>query len=204
MRRFLFIVLLATSAIRAQTGRDIVAQMLPSDALLPNAQALGLTADQQARLCEGLQPLQGEVIPLQNQLRDMTSAFVALLSQEKPDEAAVLARFSEMEAAEAKIKVLRLKMTLVAKVVLSADQQQRAMSLRGTAQPAVAGSGDTIRLKLQRVRDGIERMKSEGRNVTQVRELWAEFQKRAELRHHQLAMQALNQALAIVETEVKP
>lgn len=203
MRHLILLLLIATAMLHADTGRDIIAQMLPADALLPNAQTLGLSTDQQTHLRDRLLPLQRELAPLQNQLREVTSGFVTLLSAEKPDEAAVLAKFAEVEALESKIKVLRLRMTLAAKSVLNADQQQRAMSLRGSI-PALAPAGDSIRTKLQRVRDGIERMKREGRDVTQVAALWAEFQKRAELRHHQLAMKALNDALAIIEGEKKP
>lgn len=200
--RYLFIISFAlTAMLHAETGRDIVAQMLPTDALLPNAQTLSLSAEQQERLREQLLPLQREVAPLQGQLRELTAGFVVLLSVNKPDEAAVLAKFAEVEALESKIKVLRLKMTLAAKAVLSVDQQQRAMALRGSMPPPLPGAGDSIRSKLQLVRDGIERMKIDGRDVTQVAALWAEFQKRAELRHHQLAMKALNDALVIVEAE---
>ncbi len=204
MRYLLFVIFAVSTLLHAETGRDIVAQMLPVDALLPNAQTLGLSAGQQTQLRERLLPLQREVMPLQGQLREVTAGFVAQLSAQKPDEAAVMAKFTDVEALESKIKVLRLKMTLIAKSVLSVDQQKRAMALRGSGPSPMAGSSDTIRSKLQRVRDGIERMKRDGRDVTQVAALWAEFQKRAELRHHQLAMKALNDALVIIEGERKP
>jgi hypothetical protein len=203
MKRILLFLLWCCATLRGATPQELVAQMLPSDLLLPNAAALELSPEQQQRLREKLTPLQREMPPLQKQMGDLNTALVALLAETKPDEDTVLAKYHELEAVESRIKVLRMKMTLVAKSVLSAEQQEKARSLRGAPAEPVPGNGDTIRAKLQRVRDGLERMKREGRDVTQVRELWNQFQQHAERREHQLAMKALNEALALIEAPGK-
>ena len=203
MKRILFLMLCCCASLYAATPQELVAQMLPSDLLLPNAAALGLSPEQQQRLREKLTPLQREMPPLQKQMGGLNSALIALLAETTPDEDAVLAKYHELEAVESRIKVLRMKMTLAAKSVLSAEQQEKARALRGAPTEPVAGNGDTIRGKLQRVRDGLERMKREGRDVTKVRELWNQFQEHAERREHQLAMKALNEALALIEAPAK-
>ena len=86
-------------------------------------------------------------------------------------------------------------------ISVTAEQQEKAAALKPAsgAPAAPSGAGDTIRAKLKRVRDGIERMQREGRDVSRVRALWSEFQKHAEQREHPLAMNALNEALQLVE-----
>jgi hypothetical protein len=189
-------------ALWGATPKDLVEQVLSPDVVLGNAEALGLTNEQQQQLQEAIAPLQRAMWPAQQHMRARNDELVELLAAPKPDEAAVLAKFAELESAEAKVKALRLRMTLAAKAVLSAEQQAKAASLRdgGSAGVPKYGDGKLITEKLQRVRDGIARMQREGRDVEQVRALWDEFQKRAELRHHQLALKALNEALRIVET----
>ena len=173
--RHLLLYLFVTVTAHAQTGREIFREMLPSDLLLPNASTLGLDATQQQRLREGLGPLQAEAAPLQRQLTKLNVDFVKLLAESKPHDDAVLTKYAEMEAVESRIKLLRLKMTLLAKQVLSAEQQQQAKSLRGSVTSHASESMPLLREKLERVRTGIERMKTEGRDVTRVRELWNEF-----------------------------
>ncbi len=195
-----FLIFLASFAALAATPQDLLAQMLPTDLLLPNAAALGLSPEQQQRLADGLAPLQREMQPLLPKMQAANGALVTLLSAAQPDETAVLSKYAELEAVESQIKRLRLQMTLVAKSILSADQQQRARSLRETSTATAPGSGETIRAKLQRVRDGLERMRREGQDVEAVRTKWAEFQKHAEAREHQLAMKALDEAIALIES----
>src|SRR5262245_29681926 len=202
-KRILLLTLWCCATLRAATPQELIAQMLPSDLLLPNATALELSPEQQQRLREKLTPLQREMPPLQKQMGDLNTALVALLAETNPDEDTVLAKYHELESVESRIKVLRMKMTLAAKSVLSAEQQEKARALRGAPAEPAAGNGDTMRAKLQRVRAGIERMKREGRDVTKVRELWNDFQQHAERREHQLAMKALNEALALIESPGK-
>lgn len=198
--RLLALFIFVCAAVHAATPQDLVAQMLPSDLLLPNAAALSLSAEQQDKLREGLTPLQREMPALQQQMQAANTALVALLAEAKPDDAAVLAKYAELEGIESRIKVLRLKMTLVAKSVLTAEQQQRARTLReGPAAANAAGSGETIPAKLQRVRDGLERLKREGRSTSEVRAKWLEFQQHAEAREHPQAMKALDEALGLIE-----
>ena len=178
---------------------EIVSEMLPTELLLPNAAALNLSIEQQNRLREGLPPLQSESLSLQRQLGVLNAELVRLIAMPKPVDELVLKKYSEVEAVESRIKVLRLKSTLLAKSVLSTEQQQQAKSLRGTIPSFASESMPLLREKLERVRNGIERMKAEGRDTTRVRELWDEFQKRADLRHYKLAMEALHGALALVE-----
>ena len=50
-----------------------------------------------------------------------------------------------------------------------------------------------------RYHEYLERWKREGRDVTRVRELWAQFEQAAEKRHHAEARRALDEALALLD-----
>ena len=187
------------ASLMAAPPPNLLLKMLPPDVVLENAEALSLTPDQVQRLNTAILPMQRQAWPAQQQVLLLNSQLVAMLEADKPDEQAVMSKFAELEQAESLVKQLRIKMTLEAKKVLSAEQQQKAMALTA-AQYAPSGSeGPLLREKLLRVRDGIALMQSQGRDVSHVRELWQTFQKQAEMRHFNQAQKALNEALELVE-----
>lgn len=186
----------------AQTGGGLLDQMLPPEVVLPNATLLGLDDTQREKLRSGLAPLQNAMRPLQAQMHRAELDLVTMLAAPKPDEAAVLAKFADLGELEGKVKVIRLKMTLLVKSELSAEQQTQAMALK-TAQPTLPGDGSRIRDKLMQVRDGLARWKAEGRDVTEVLRLWEQFQQFSERHWHQQAIRALDDALKLLESPKK-
>lgn len=182
--------------------QDLIAQMLAPETVLPNAEAIGLSAQQRETLQREIAALQTRMGPLQQRMREETGALVAMLAQARPDEAAVLAQYEKLNATENEVKRLRVRMTLQVKAILTAEQQAKARELRSGAVGASARDG--IAGKLQRVKQGLERWKHEGRDVTRVRELWEEFQQAAEKRHHAEARRALDEALAILDAATAP
>lgn len=190
----------------AASPQDLIAQMLPPEIVWPHAQSLALTAEQVAELKSGYDTLQLEMAPLQERMRASTAALVELLSQPKPDEKAVLSQFADLEQIESRLKIVRLKMTLVSKSVLTPEQQEKAYGIKETkaASAGTAGGENTIRTKLYRVKTGLERWRTEGRDTTEVRALWDKFQRHAEKREHRQAMAALDDALRILEATKTP
>ena len=200
---FLFIAALMTaSPAPAQTGSSLLDQMLPPEVILPNAAALGLDGTQREKLRLGMASFQNEMRPLQVQMHRAERELVTLLAEPKPDEAAVLAKFADLSVLEDKVKVIRLRMTLLAKSVLSAGQQAEAMALKQT-QPTLPGDGSQMRDKLKRVRDGLARWKTEGRDTTAVLKHWEQFQEFSGRRWHQQAGRALDDALKLLESPEK-
>lgn len=195
----ILICLLSATSVRAQSAASLIEKMLPPEVVLPNSAALGLDGSQRNRLNSGIASIQAEMRPLQGKMHATEGELIALLAAPKPDEAAVLAKYAELDALEGKVKVLRLRQTLLAKSVLTAEQQAKAFALK-SAQPTLPGDGERVRDKLQRVRDGIARWKAEGKDTARVVAAWNEFQRNAERRWHQQAMRSLDEALALLES----
>jgi Spy/CpxP family protein refolding chaperone len=205
MKRLLFLFLpvwMLNVSASAQANTGLLDQMLPPEVILPNASELGLDAAQREKLRGGLAPLQDEMRPLQAQMHHAERELVTMLAAARPDEAAVLAKFADLNDLESRVKVLRLKMTLLVKSVLSAEQQTKAMALK-KAQPTLPGDGGRIRDKLMRVRDGLARWKQEGRDMTEVLRLWEQFQQFSERHWHQQAFRALDDALKLLDEPKK-
>jgi Spy/CpxP family protein refolding chaperone len=173
-------------------------QMLPPEFVLPNSAAIGLSAAQSQALTQGITKLQAQMRPLQAQMYQAEADLTRLLVAAKPDDAAVLAKYADLDALESEVKQLRLRMTLLAKSVMTPEQHAKALSLKA-ARPTVPGDGRWLRERLERVRDGIARWEREGRDVSRVTELWQEFQSYSQKHWFQKADQALEEALALLE-----
>jgi Spy/CpxP family protein refolding chaperone len=95
--------------------QDLLEQMVPPEIVLQHAEEIGLTDAQRQVLRGEAAALEAKMKPWQRQMREETVALVAGLTQEKPDEAAVLAQFEKLNRVEAELKRLRLLMTLEAR-----------------------------------------------------------------------------------------
>lgn len=191
--------LLLASAAQAQSSSRLLDQMLPPEFVLPNTAAIGLDDTQRQALNTGITDLQTRMRPLQAQMHRAEQELVTLLGQAKPDEGTLLAKYGELDALEGKVKVLRLRMTLLAKSVMTPEQHAKAVQLK-SAQPTIPGDGSWVRDRLQRVRDGIARWKKEGRDVSRVNALWEDFQKNVERHWYQQANRSLDEALRLLES----
>lgn len=186
----------------AASPRDLLEQMVPPEIVLQNADEIGLTDAQRQGLRREAAALEAKLKPLQQQLREETAALVAVLTQEKPDEAAVLAHFDELNKVEVELKRLRLLMTLRMKAGLSAEQQAKARRLHAAA--GTAGRLGGMAAKLERLKQGIERWKREGRDVTQARELWERSRRLSEEGRDADAGAVLDEAQAILDAPPAP
>jgi Spy/CpxP family protein refolding chaperone len=189
------------SAAAAQSPRDLPEQMIPPDLVLAQAEAIGLSAAQRQAVRRVQAELQPRMPPLLRQMRQERDALVALLALEKPDEAAVLAQFEKLNAVETELKRLRIQMTVGVKKVLTAEQQAKALALQGKrlSDSTAAAGPDTLPAKLQRVKEGLEQWKREGRDVTPLRELWERFRAAEDKGYYRQARQALDEAIALLD-----
>jgi Spy/CpxP family protein refolding chaperone len=182
----------------AASPQDLFEQMVPPEIVLLHAAEIGLTDAQRHTLRRAAAALEAEMKPWQQKMREETVALVASLSQEKPDEAVVLAQFEKLNKVEVELKRLRLLMTLRMKAELTAEQQAIARKLN-----AAAGSAPrlgSMAAKLERIKQGIERWKRDGRDVAQVRELWERSLRLSEEGRDTDARAVLDEAQTLLDT----
>ena len=185
----------------AESPRELLEQMIPSDLVLAQADVLGLDARQRQAVLRLQADHYSKMPPLLRRMRQERDALVTLLAQEKPDEGAVLAQFERLNAVEADVKRLRFRMAVGVKKVLTAEQQTKALALQGTRLSeggAAAGAG-TLAARLERVKDGLEQWKREGRDVTPLREKWERFREAEDKGFYRQARQALDEAIALLD-----
>ena len=189
------------SARAAESTRDLFEQVIPPELVLAEAEAIGLDAGQRQAVQRIQAELQPRMPPLLRQMREERDALMALLSADKPDEAAVLARFDKLGAAETEFKRVRIQMTLRIKTVLTAEQETRALALQGRrlTESGAATGADTLPAKLERVKEGLEQWKREGRDVTPLRERWERFRAAEDKGFYRQARQALDEAIALID-----
>ena len=183
------------------SAQDLFDELVPPDLVLAHSEALGLRAEQRRAIERVLRELHPQMPPLARRMREERDVLVALLKVERPDEAAVVAQFEKLTAVETELKRLRLQMTARTKRVLTAEQQEKALGLqREKALGRGPGAGtESVQAKLQRVRDGLEQWKREGRDVTRLRALWERFREAEDKGFYRQARQALDEAIALLE-----
>ena len=183
----------------AALPQDLIEQMVPPGIVLPHAREIGLTDAQRQALQPEADALEAKIKPCQQQIREETSALVALVSQEKPDETAVLAQLEKLNAVEFEFKRLRMLMTLRMKAGLTAEQQAKVRRLNAAANSGPRPGG--VGAKFERIKQGLERWKSEGRDATQVREKWERSQHLAEEGRYDQARALLDETLADLDAQ---
>ena len=156
------------------SARNLPGLMPAPESVLQHAGEIGLTAGQQAKLESEVRELKMEERKLSEQVRRESDALAQLLAQDAPDDAAVTARFEKVLAAENEVKRVRLKMSLRARSVLTPVQQSRLALLqsRATRGRAPPPEQQELAARMERVKELIVRAKSEGRDLSAMREMW--------------------------------
>ena len=199
----LFLVAAVSSgASGAESPRELVEQMIALDVVLAHADDVGLDARQRESIHRLLSEHHAKMPALLQQMREERDALLALLKLDKPEEAAVLAQFDRLNAVETELKRRRFQMTVGAKKILTPAQQTKALALRDrrTTEGAAVAEGASLPAKLQRVKDGLEQWKREGRDVAPLRASWERFRAAEEKGHYRQARQALDEAIALLDT----
>ena len=205
----------AFTSLHAATGRDLARSILLPDTVLARSTELALTATQREAVEREQSAFRSTAAKAFTATRRAADALADQLSKEKPDEAAVLARFDELNAAETQLKRERLVVTIRLKNILtpaqfallqssSAHPPERAGQLPTAfdqePRPGTASSGEraTIPELLQQARAGIEQWRAAGRDLTQVNALWDRFRRHADAREHPQARQALQELITLL------
>ena len=177
-RPFLLAIVLLLSAARLvaepPSARSLPSLMPAPEFALRHASEIGLTAGQQAKIESEVRELETAARKLSEQVRHESDALAQLLAHDAPDEAAVAAQFEKVLAAEDEVKRVRLKMSRRTRSALTAEQQNKLASLQGSGgrARAIPPEQQALAARMERVKGLIERAKSEGRDLSAMRQTW--------------------------------
>ena len=170
------IVLTLSSALAENppTARNLPNLMPAPEFVLQHESELGLSAEQHAKLAGTVSELESAAQNAAAQVRRESDALAQLLAGAQPDGAVVAAQFEKVLAAENEVKRVRLKMSLSARAVITAEQRRKLESLQNRSTPRRTSSPELqeLAVKMAAVRDLIERAKTEGSDLGNVREMW--------------------------------
>lgn len=156
------------------TARALPRLMPAPESALMHAAQIGLSAEQRAKLEGDVREMEVAAQKLAEQTRTESDALAQVLAADKPDDAAVTAQFEKVLATEAELKRVRLKMSLRTRAVLTPEQQRQLASLssRGTNPRGSASEQTDLAVKMQRMKELIERAKQSGRDLSSTRQIW--------------------------------
>jgi len=177
MRSVPFAIVLTTSTWLAPappSARNLPELMPAPESALQHAGEIGLTKEQQARLNGEMHELEMDVQKFNEKVRRESGALAELLAQKTSDQAEITAQFEKVLAAENEVKRVRLQMSLRTRAVLSAEQQHRLASLqmRPVRNRTVPPEQQDLAAQMERVKELIMRAKTEGRDLSAMREMW--------------------------------
>ena len=182
-------------------ARRLSALMPSAEMALQQAGALGLTAEQQAKLQGDTADLTRQADQWSEQIREESSALATLLTSEKVDEAAIETQFDKVLMAENALKRLRLKMSLRARAVLTTEQIERLEKLTQVAgRRGESPEQQELAAKMERVKNLLEKAKSEGRDLGAAREMWKRVSQATQQRNLAEAGRILDEAAKLLET----
>ena len=178
MPAFSFLALLALPlghlAAAPVSARNLPALMPAPESALEHADEIHLTADQREKLERAVALFDNELKESGERTRTESDALAQLLAAGAPDEAAVAAQFEKVLAAEDEVKRLRMKTSLQTRAVLSPEQREKLATLQSRSIHLRGPSPQQQELvtRMERVKELIARAKSEGRDLTPMREMW--------------------------------
>ena len=191
----LVLALIIPLSARAAGPQDLAGKIISPDALLARADQLALTPAQRTEIERAQTARRATTAEALAKVRRASDALLEQLSQPKPDESAVLARFDELNTAEAALKRARLATTVRLMHLLTAAQLAQLST--ATPSPAASASPATPRVTnaelLQQIRAGTQAWRQAGRDLTAIDALWARFRRHADAGEHPQARQTLQE-----------
>ena len=156
------------------TARSLPVLMPAPETALRHAAELELTAEQRAKLEEGMADLQTALQKFSTDVQQQSDTLAEILAAEKPDEGAVAAQLERVLAAEAEVKRVRLTMSLRTRAALTPEQARKLQTLQNTrdSQRPAAPADQDLAVKMERVKSLIERARQQGVDLSSVREMW--------------------------------
>lgn len=159
-------VVLFQSRAEAQSPDMLGGKLFAPDFILSNADAIGLKPDQREAIAAVVKNAQASFTELQQQLKLELEATAKVTEKADTDRAAALAQFDKMADREKDIRRAQFAMLLDLRKNLTEEQSNKLAELRAKMIPP-----PSLREKADRVRAGLQKAQSEGRNIQPLGEL---------------------------------
>ncbi len=164
---------LALSMLVPNLGALDLPRLIQPETLTAHRETLAFTPDQESELTRIYESAKAAAGPLEEAVRREEMALNGLLQNDAPDPAAAEAKFSALLAAENELKRWQFKTLLSLRGVLTGEQIEKAVALRGKESRANAPLMASIEGKAQRLKDAFDsleikpspRLESEGERI---------------------------------------
>ena len=199
--RHLLITLAALIAplLHAQSpGDPIGANLFPPDFILANADAIHFTDEQRQAFRDTMEKAPERFNGLQQALQQEADALGKLLADPAATEAAVLAQFDKVQDRERELKRAQLALMLGLRGKLTGDQHAKLTELRAKNPGPQPPPG--FAAKMERIRAGIARWQSEGRDPSPIGQIMQQFEPLMRAGQIEPANALLDQALKTLES----
>ncbi len=184
-----------TTLLHAQSPADpISGNLFPSDFILANAQAIGLTDAQQQSLQKAVDAGRPRFAELQKNLSGETAALRKLLVESAPDEA-VLAQLDKVQEHERVMKREQMALLLALRSDLTAEQRKQLSALRIKHGGLLQRIPDYTEKK-DRITAGVRKWQGEGRDIAPVTRIMSQV-------HPLLLDGKMEQANALLDEALK-
>lgn len=164
---------LAVSMLVPSVGALDLPRLIQPETLTAHREALAFTPEQESELTRIYESAKAAAGPLEETVRREEMALNELLQSDSPDSAAAEAKFSALLAAENELKRWQFKTLLGLRGVLTSEQIEKAVALKGTESRANAPLMASIEGKAKRLKDAFDaleikpspRLESEGERI---------------------------------------
>jgi len=155
------------------SGDPVAERMFSPELILHNGEAIGLSDEKREEIQSRLVKAQGRFQEIEKLVRKEQEAMVALLDQEKVDEAAVLKQLDSLGAREREIRREQVALLLSLRNLLTPEQQAQLKVLRKTYKPAAVEARLTEKVGL--VESGIQDLAGKGGDASSIAEKMQRF-----------------------------
>ena len=188
---------------------DPVAENLfPPELIMQNADAIGLTEEQQEKLQAELLKAHERFEEMQSKLQTQLEATGALLKKERIDEAAALAQFEKVLDQERELRRTHLALVLGLKNKLTAEQQAKLQEIKKRSprpdraeKPPAKPPPPSLQQKMMKLKAGVKKLEDEGGDATSIGELMQDFKPLVDEQKFKQAEEVLDQALKLLQEQ---
>jgi len=185
---------------------DPVAENLfPPELIMHNADAIGLTEEQQEQLQSDLYKARERFEEMHAKREKQLEATAALLKKERIDEAAALAQLEKLFDQEREVRRAHFGLMVALKNKLTPEQQAKLQEIKkhapkpdraeprpGKPPPA------SLQEKMKKLKAGVKKLEDEGGDATSIGELMLEFKPLMDEQKFKPAEELLDQALKLL------
>ena len=203
--------LLVCSALGAQPPPhpDLIADNLfPPELIMQNAEAIGLTEEQQEKLQAEMHKAHERFEEMHSKLQKQREATAALLKKERVDESAALAQFEKVLDQECELRRTHLALVVALKNKLTAEQQTKLQEIKKhSPKPRVAEHRPgkppppSLQEKMKKLKAGVKKLEDEGGDATEIGELMHDLKPLLDEQKFKQAEEILDQVLKLLKDD---